>query len=74
MFKMGREQGYTLRQDEKSAEMIEGEGDGCWPSRKRVRNRLKRNGLNQTHRKKIGARERRLVAQSLLELGKHGRE
>ncbi len=59
---MGGERGYTLRHDEKSAEVIEGEGDGCWPSRKRVRNRLKRNGLNQTHRKNIGARERWLVA------------
>jgi hypothetical protein len=39
--------GYTLRCGEKSAEMIEGEGHRCWPSRKRVRNRLKRNGLNQ---------------------------
>ena len=41
------EGGYTLRRGEKSAEMIEGEGDRCWPSRRGVRNRLKRNGLNQ---------------------------
>jgi len=66
--------GYTLRQGEKSAEMIDREGDGRWPSRKRVRNRLKRNGLEQTHGRNIGLGERWLVAQSLLELGKHGRE
>jgi len=53
--------GCTLRQDEKSAEMIEGEGDSRWPLRKGVRNCLKRNGLEQTHGKNIGAKERRLV-------------
>jgi hypothetical protein len=42
--------------------MIEGEGDGCWPSREVVRNRLKRNGLNQAPGKNSGARERWLVA------------
>lgn len=56
------EGGYTLRLGKKSAEMIEGEGDACWPSRKRVRNSLKRNGLNQTLGENIGTRERRLVA------------
>ena len=53
--------------------MIEGEGDRCWPSRKGVRNRLKRNGLNQTHGQNIGARERGRETKSVLELGKHGR-
>jgi len=53
---------YTVRRGKKSAEMIEGEGDACWPSRKRVRNSLKRNGLNQTLGENIGTRERRLVA------------
>jgi hypothetical protein len=54
--------GYTLRCGKKSAEVIEREGDRCWPSRRGVRNRLKRNGLNQTHGKNIGAVERSLVA------------
>jgi hypothetical protein len=66
-------EGYTPRLVEKSAEMIEGEGDGCWPSRKGVRNRLKRNGLNQTHGQNIGARVRGRETKSVLELGKHGR-
>jgi len=54
--------GYTLRCGKNSAEMIEGEGDRCGPSRGRMPNRLKRNGLNQTHGKNIGAVERSLVA------------
>ena len=41
---------------------------------KECRNRLKRNSLNQTHGKGIEARERRLVAWSLLKLDKHDGE
>ena len=54
--------GYTLRCGKNSAETIEGEGDRYWPSRRGMPNRLKRNGLNQTHGKNIGAGERSLVA------------
>jgi hypothetical protein len=54
--------GYTLRCGKNSAEMIEGEGDRCWPSRRGMPNRLKRNGLNQRQGKKIGAGKRSLVA------------
>ena len=67
--KLGAE-GYTLRRDGNSAEVIEGKGDVLRPLRRRARKRLKAMGLNQSREKGTGRGARR-GRKSMLELNKH---
>ena len=68
--KIGRV-GYTLRHDEKSAEVIEGKEDACFPSWKGVRKRLKTKRFDKDKGSRSRAVGRGLASESMLELGKH---
>jgi hypothetical protein len=66
--------GYTLRHDEKSAEVIEGKEDAYFPSRKGVRKRLKTKRFDKDKGNRSRVDGCGLGIESMAELGKHGAE
>ena len=62
---------YTLRHDEKSAEVIEGKEDAYFPSWKGVRKRLKTKRLDKDKGNRSPADGCGLGIESMPELGKH---
>jgi hypothetical protein len=70
-----REAGHnTPRRDEKSVEVTERKEDAHSPLWKRVRKRLKTKRLGRLHRNQGRVNGGDLGIESVLELGKHGKE